>query len=136
MMIPVINDDIREVPASVLAYVGDAVYELYFRLRVAARYAGKSGEINKRVIVYVKASSQASAARTIFEILSEEEQAIFRRGKNSNPGSMPKNASPADYRYATGLEALVGYLYLTDQNERLDTLLSGVADAIESGRTQ
>ena len=131
MIIPVINDDIREVPASVLAYVGDSVYELFFRLYVASRHHGKSGQINKIVIDFVKAQAQAAAARAILSDLSDEETVIFRRGKNSNPSSMPKNVKPADYKYATGLEAIVGFLFLSDRKERLDELLNQVAHIIE-----
>lgn len=136
MIIPVIGGDIREVPTSVLAYVGDAVFELYVRLHVAARTCSKSGMLHKKVITFVRAQSQANAIRVLTPELTDEEAAIFRRAKNSNPGSMAKNASPADYKYATGLEAVIGYLYLTDQKERLDFILQRIVlteTAIEKG---
>ncbi len=136
MIIPVIGGDIREVPTSVLAYVGDAVFELYVRLHVAARTSSKSGMLHKKVITFVRAQSQANAIRVLTPELTDEEAAIFRRAKNSNPGSMAKNASPADYKYATGLEAVIGYLYLTDQKERLDFILQRIVlteTAIEKG---
>jgi len=117
------DKDLREVPASVLAYIGDAVFELHVRQDVAARYFSKSGALHKRVISHVRAKAQADAARVLLSELSDAENDIFRRGKNSNPGSMAKNCSPVDYKYATGLEAVIGYLYLSGDHERLDVLL-------------
>lgn len=131
MIIPIIDEDIREVPSSVLAYIGDAVFELHIRLYVASRNPCKSGLIHKKAVFYVKASAQARAARALLEELTEEEASIFRRGKNSNPSSTAKNASPSDYKYATGLEAVIGYLYLTGRQERLDELLSMIISAAE-----
>jgi len=136
MIIPIISGDIREVSTSVLAYIGDAVFELYARLHAAARTSSKSGTLHKKVITFVRAQAQANAIRVLTPELTEDETMIFRRAKNSNPGSMAKNASPADYKYATGLEAVIGYLYLTDQQERLDYLLQRIVMtemAIEKG---
>ena len=126
MIIPVLNGDIREVSPSVLAYIGDAVFELYVRLHVAARVSAKSGALHKQVITFVKAKAQADAIRYLSTELTEDETSVFRRAKNSNPGSMAKNASPADYKYATGLEAVIGYLYLTDQKDRLEYMLQKI----------
>lgn len=134
MIIPILNEDIREVPASVLAYIGDSVYELHVRLYVASRCHQKSGAIHRTAISYVSASAQAKAARSLIEELSEEEAAVFRRGKNSNPGSVAKNASPSDYKYATGLEAVIGYLFLQDSKARLDELLSLIISRIEASK--
>ena len=136
MIIPVITGDIREVSTSVLAYVGDAVFELYVRLHVASRQISKSGMLHKQAIMLVKAQSQANAVRVLMPEMTEDETMIFRRAKNSNPVSMAKNASPSDYKYATGLEAVIGYLYLTDQQERLDYVLQRIIlieNAIEKG---
>ncbi len=126
MIIPIIGEDIREVPASVLAYVGDAVFELYVRLHVAARNRSKSGSIHKIAIAHVSAAAQAKTARAIMDMLTEEEQSVFRRGKNSNPSSSARNASPSDYKYATGMEAVVGYLFLMDRHERLDEIITRI----------
>ena len=136
MIIPVITGDIREVSTSVLAYVGDAVFELYVRLHVASRQISKSGMLHKQAIMLVKAQAQANAVRVLMPEMTEDETMIFRRAKNSNPVSMAKNASPSDYKYATGLEAVIGYLYLTDQQERLDYVLQRIIlieNAIEKG---
>lgn len=138
MIIPVLEGDIREVSPSVFAYIGDAVFELYVRQYAAARRSSKSGALHKFVVKHVRAQAQAEASRILLAELTESEADIFRRGKNSNPGSLAKNASPADYKYATGLEAVIGYLYLTDQRERLDLLLSRIIDiqtSIEKGDT-
>ncbi|MBR2751084.1 MAG: Mini-ribonuclease 3 [Clostridiales bacterium] len=126
MMIPIPPEDIREVPTSVLAYVGDAVYELYVRMHIVARIGGQSGVLHKKSVKYVSAPAQANAVRALMDELTEEEQNVFRRGKNGHQGSMAKNASPADYKYATGLETLIGYLYLTNKEERLDLLLNRI----------
>ncbi|MDD4095336.1 MAG: ribonuclease III domain-containing protein [Oscillospiraceae bacterium] len=133
MIVPIINDDIREVPASVLAYIGDAVFELYVRLHVAARNRSKSGSIHKLAIGHVSAAAQAKTARAIRDILTEEELSVFRRGKNSNPASSARNASPSDYKYATGMEAVIGYLFLMDRHERLDEIIIRIFEISDRG---
>ncbi len=122
------DKDLREVPASVLAYVGDAVFELHVRQVIAARHFSKSGALHKRVIAHVRAKAQADAARVLLAEFTEAESDYFRRGKNSNPGSMAKNCSPVDYKYATGLEAVIGYLYLSGDHERLDEILQKILE--------
>ena len=128
MIIPVVEGDIREISPSILAYVGDAVFELFIRLRLISGKVGKSGGIHKQAITHVRAKAQADASRILLPELSDEELAVFRRGKNSNPSSVAKSASPADYQYATGLEALIGYLYLMDRQARLDEVLYRVLE--------
>jgi len=128
MIQPVDLGDLREVPVSVLAYVGDAVYELYVRLHTSGHNQGKSGTLHRRSVCLVKAAAQAEAVRRLMPELTEEEQAIFRRGRNSQPGSMSKHADPADYLMATGLEALVGYLYLKKDGERLNQLMAMILE--------
>jgi ribonuclease-3 family protein len=136
MIVPLLEGDIREVSPSVFAYIGDAVFELYVRQYAAARKAAKSGALHKLVVKHVRAQAQAEAARVLLPELSEAEADVFRRGKNSNPGSLAKNASPTDYKYATGLEAVIGFLYLTDQEHRLDLILNRIIEiqtVIEKG---
>lgn len=128
MIVPLLDGDIREVSPSVFAYIGDAVFELYVRQYAAARRSSKSGALHKLVVRRVRAQAQAEAVRVLLPELSVEEADVFRRGKNSNPGSLAKNASPADYKYATGLEAVIGYLHLTDQKQRLDEILNRIMD--------
>jgi len=133
MIVPIINDDIREVPASVLAYIGDAVFELYVRLHVAARNRSKSGSIHKLAIGHVSAAAQAKTARAILDMLTEEELSVFRRGKNSNPASSTRNTSPPDYKYAPGMEAVIGYLFLMDRHERLDEIIIRIFEISDRG---
>ncbi len=131
MMIPIPPEDIREIPTSALAYVGDAVYELYVRTQIVARSGGQSGVLHRKAVKYVSAPAQAQAIRALHDELSEEEQNVFRRGKNGHQGSMAKNASPADYKYATGLETLIGYLYIDGREERLNELLHRIMQILE-----
>jgi len=123
MIRPTYQGDLRELPVSTLAYIGDAVYELYVRLDLCQAGCGKSGELHRQTVRKVKASAQAQAARRLLPLLTEEEAAIFRRARNSQPGSQPKHADPVDYRVATGLEAVIGYLYLSLAEVRLEQLM-------------
>lgn len=120
--------DLREIPISVLAYIGDAVYELYVRLYATSQSSGKSGLLHRLSVRMVKARAQAEAIRHLLPDLTEEEQSICRRGRNSQPGSMSRHADPADYLMATGLEALVGYLYLKQDHERLNQLMARILE--------
>ena len=131
MIIPFIAADLREVNPSVLAYIGDSVYELHARCHVASRKAGDSGKMHKMTVHYVSAVSQAHAMRKLEEELSEEEDGYFRRARNSNPSTLAKNASPADYMYATGFEALIGYLFLSDDEERLEYIINRAFEIID-----
>lgn len=128
-----IDKDLRELPVSVMAYIGDAVYELAVRKALAARFRGKSGELHRRCVRLVKAAAQADVARRLFTDLSEEEESVFRRGRNSAPGSQPKHAAPVDYRVATGLEALIGWLHLSGRSDRIDELMLRILEDYEYG---
>ena len=132
MIIPYFAGDLREVQPSVLAYVGDAVYDLYARCWVAEHFSNKSGVMHKKTIKYVCAEAQAEAIRHLMDELTETEENYFRRGKNSNPGSMAKNASPADYMYATGFETLIGYLFLDNQEARMDYLINKAFEYLDN----
>ncbi len=132
MIIPFIAADLREVNASSMAYIGDAVYELYARCHVANRSASKSGKMHKMTTHYVCAQAQALAVRHLEEELTEEEASYFRKGKNSNPESMAKNASPTDYKYATGFETLVGFLFLNNQESRLEYIINKAFEVIDN----
>lgn len=131
MIIPFIATDLREVQPSVLAYIGDSVYELYARCHVSTKSAGQSGKMHKKTIRYVSAEAQAMVVRELMEELTEQEESYFRRGKNSNPPTMSKNASPADYLYATGFETLIGYLFLDNQSARLDYIINKAFEIVD-----
>ena len=109
--------------ALTLAYVGDAVYELYIRGMLALRGNIPAGRLHKEAVHYVNAHTQAVIMAELADQLTEKELSVARRGKNAKPHSMSKNADPAEHAKATGLEALLGYLYLSRQEERLRELL-------------
>ena len=111
--------DIRTYSPLTLAYIGDAVYDLIIRTVVVGRGNTSANKLHKQTIEYVKAPAQARLIEAILEDLTEEEAAIYRRGRNAKPYTMAKNASMGEYKKATGLEALVGYLYLEDRTERI-----------------
>lgn len=102
-----------------LAYIGDGVFDLIIRSMVMNRGNMQVQKMHQATSNIVKAVSQAKMIDAIMESLSEEEQAVYRRGRNSKPHTMAKNASTNEYKKATGFEALVGYLYLSGQYERL-----------------
>ena len=105
------------------AYVGDAVYEQYIRCYLVNTTLLKPHKLHIEAIKYVKASAQAKKLMDIEESLTEEEKEIVKRGRNTKNHHLPKNADVIEYRYATGFEALIGYLYLTKQEKRLQEIL-------------
>lgn len=107
-----------------LAYIGDAVYEVLVRRHLLENYPGNINKIHKEATKYAKAEGQANSLKKIEEILTEEEKNIVRRGRNSKSGTIPKNAKIQDYKYATGYEALIGYLYLLKRHDRINHLFS------------
>ena len=102
------------------AYVGDAVFELYIRTHLINTTNLKPHALHLKSIKYVKAKSQAKILQRLEETLTDEEKEIVRRGRNTKNHHLPKNAEVQDYMYSTAFEALIGYLYLTKQNDRLD----------------
>lgn len=105
------------------AYVGDAVYELYIRTHLVNKTQLKPHKLHIASINYVKASSQAQILSKLMQELSEEEKDIVRRGRNTKNHHLPKNANVEEYSYSTAFESLIGYLYLTKQNKRLNEIL-------------
>ncbi|NLM13093.1 MAG: ribonuclease III [Epulopiscium sp.] len=114
----------REYSPLVLAYIGDAVFELFIRTEIISRGNAPVNKLHQAVREYVKASAQANIYNKIKDYLTEEEEAIFKRGRNAKSSSVPKNADLLDYKHATGLEALCGYLYLDGQIDRLRYLIN------------
>ena len=108
----------------VLAYVGDAVYEIMIRTKVVNGGNVPVNKPHKQSASLVKAETQAKIIMALKDELSEEEYAVYKRGRNAKSFSMAKNASMKDYRMATGFEALVGHLYLAEKSERLCELVS------------
>ena len=108
----------------VLAFVGDAVYSLFVRERLVFSSDYKTGELNKLATGEVKATAQAEFVKEIMPLLTEEELAIYKRGRNAKKGTRSKSASVANYNASTGFEALLGYLYVLGENDRLNFLLN------------
>lgn len=117
----------------VLAYIGDAVYELLVRSRVVSRGFSRTNEIHSQSVRYVRADAQAGVLMAISGMLVEEEADIARRGRNAKSQSMPKGVSVASYRHSTGLECLIGYLYIKGDADRLAQIMDKVFDIIEEG---
>lgn len=117
----------------VLAYIGDAVYELMVRSRVICRGFARTGEIHSQSVRYVRADAQASILRALSDLLSEEEAGIVRRGRNARSHHTPRGATVADYRHSTGLECLVGYLFLKGSQDRLAEIMEKVFQLVEAG---
>lgn len=117
--------DVKQLNSLALAYIGDAVYELYVRNYLVERGEVKPNQLHNHAIKFVAASAQAAIIHNWLnhDKLTEEEVAIVRRGRNAKSASTPKNMSIQDYRYATAFEALIGYHYLLKNKTRLDVLL-------------
>lgn len=113
----------REYSPLALAYLGDAVYELAIRTFVMNHGNTQVNKMHKKTAGLVKAEAQANFYKVLEEELTEEEKAVYRRGRNAKSVTMAKHATMKDYRIATGFEALMGYLYLTEQMERMAELL-------------
>lgn len=122
---PVSADRARQMNPVVLAFVGDAVYTLLARTRLALTGSNKTGELNKRASQIVSAHGQSDVLGRVLPLLTEEESDIYRRGRNAKKPTKSKNASVGEYVRSTGLEALVGYLYLTGRSERIKELFLG-----------
>lgn len=114
--------DLKMMSAVELAFVGDAVYELLVRERVTKSVNTTPSRLHSMTVQYVCAASQHAALHAISDCLTEQEQMIVRRGKNSNKTTVPRHSSPELYRSATAIEALFGFLFLSGQNERIEEL--------------
>ena len=113
--------DIKTMSPSTLAFMGDAVYGLLVREKLC-HVNRPSGELHSMSVKYVSATAQDEAFSVISELLSEDEMAVFKRGRNFNTSNTPKSSSAKQYHTATGLETLFGYLYLSGKTERLNEL--------------
>lgn len=115
--------DIRTYSPLALAYIGDAIYDLIIRTVIVERTNRQAGKMHREAVRYVNAGTQARMAEALEDVLEEEEKTVYHRGRNAKSHTSAKNASPADYRKATGLEALFGYLYLQGKQERILALI-------------
>lgn len=114
--------NLREMSTPALAYLGDCVLELCVREYLVESGFSTSRNLNREALNYVRASAQAEAMKKLFPLLSEEEEAFFKRGRNIGHTNVPKNATVSDYRTATGMEVLFGYLHVSGQKERINEL--------------
>lgn len=126
--------DAKQLNAQALAYMGDVIYEVHVRQRLLEKGYVKPNELHRTAVRYVRAQAQATVITAWLErgVLTEEEQAIVRRGKNAKSGSIPKNADVHTYRYATAFEALLGYLHLSGGGDRLEELVRQAFDILEA----
>lgn len=123
------NCNPKELSPLTLAFIGDAVFELFVREKLVCKANRPVNELHRQTVSYVKASAQKEALGRLLPVLTEEEIAVFKRGRNAKSNSTPKNASEADYHWATGFECLWGFLYLNGELKRLRLLFSLIVEA-------
>ncbi|AWK50417.1 Mini-ribonuclease 3 [Clostridium beijerinckii] len=126
------KDEARMLNPLQLAIIGDAVFEIFVRNYILTQNTALSAnKIHVKAIGYVKAKSQSNIMHEIEGLLNEEEEAVYKRGRNAKSPTVPKNAEVRDYRMATGFEALVGYLYLTGNKERLEFIFNKSVEGVK-----
>jgi len=122
------HEEIKAISNLGLAHMGDCVFEILCRGYLCARGGRNVGNLHRDTINMVKATSQAQFADKLLPLLTEEELAYYRRGKNAHVHAVPKSCTPAEYAKATGLEALFGALYLNGQTDRINELFKAVME--------
>jgi len=126
------KDEARRLNPLQLALIGDGVFEVFIRNYILTQNTALSAnKIHVKAIGYVKAKSQSDIMHEIEGFLNEEEEAIYKRGRNAKSPTVPKNADVRDYRMATGFEALIGYLYLIGHKERLEFIFNKSIEIIK-----
>ncbi len=125
--------DIRTYSPLALAYIGDAIYDLVIRTIVVERGNTSANKLHRKTVNYVNARVQAQMIEALMDELTEEEQVIYKRGRNAKSYTTAKNASVIEYRKATGFEALCGYLYLTGKQERMLALVKRAIGLVVDG---
>ena len=128
------EQDIRSYSPLTLAYIGDAIYDLYIRTIIVKRGNTQPNKLHKKASALVKAETQAEMVTILEEHFTPEETAVFKRGRNAKSYTTAKNATTGEYRRATGFEAVVGYLYLTKQYNRIIDLIKIGLEAINDGK--
>jgi len=123
--------DLRNYSPLTLAFLGDCVFDLIIRTVIVERGNRAPESLHKKKSAIVKAQTQSMMAEAVLESLSEEELAVYKRGRNAKSYSVAKNASVSDYRRATGFEALIGYLYLQDKEDRIIELIKQALSQLE-----
>lgn len=125
--------DILNADTTKLAYIGDSVYEVFIRLKSAEACGRRAGDMNRYSVHYVKADSQAKAAKGLMkEFLTDEEDKLFRRARNRTNTSHPRGSTPTEYKLATGFEAVIGWLYIKGDSKRLSEIVDEAVRIIDS----
>lgn len=122
--------DVKQLSPLGLAYIGDSIYEIKVRTRIIERGNMPVNALHKTTVSYVCAAAQSKAFEIIEPLLTEEEIAVYKRGRNANGNHVPKSSNPVEYRRATGVEALFGYLYLNNNTERINELFEVIYENI------
>lgn len=131
---PRLDDDaLGQLSVLALAHIGDGVYEIMTRGRLVTGGLLTAHKLHDHTVRLVRAAAQYQAAQAILPLLGEEEQAVFRRGRNAKPKTVPKSSTQAEYAYATALETLFGWLFLKGEYDRLNQLYAAIAQAQEGG---
>ena len=123
---PDLSAGLREISVLGLAHIGDAVFELMVRTWLCETGASTAKGLHGGAVTFVSAKAQAAAAEKILPILSEDERAVYKRGRNSQVNSVPKGSTHSEYHAATGMETLFGYLYLSSKVDRLNELFEKI----------
>ena len=123
--------DARQLSPLTLAFVGDTVYDLYVRTWLLDTMDATPHGLHMAAAKHVCAAAQARAFRRVEPLLTIEEQGVYKRGRNAHSGTVPKNASVTDYHIASGLEALIGYLYITGDEARLSAVMAAALEQTE-----
>ena len=119
-------DELHSISNLGLAHLGDGVYELLVRTYLCTKGGCTNRELHRATVRYVSAPAQAKVVEKLMPFLTEEEKAVYRRGRNTRVGGIPQNATPGEYHAATGLECLMGYLYLKGDKTRINELFDRV----------
>ena len=122
------NERINQVSTLGLAHIGDGVYELMVRTWLCLHGKATNAGLHRAAVKYVAAPAQAKLVHAILPLLTEEEQAVYRRGRNSHTAAVPRGASVGEYHAATALESLFGWLYLQGKTERLNELFDAMME--------
>ena len=128
--------EIRKLNTNTLAYLGDAVFEVIVREKIVREKPGDSNRSHHTAVRYVSSAGQAKAAKTMIGsgFLTEEEEQIYKRARNHRTMSRPQHADPKDYKIATGFEALLGFLYLSDERERLREIAAEAVRIVDAAK--
>lgn len=127
-----LKEELKKINTTALAYMGDAVYEQAVREHILNKGSYHANNLHSMAIKYVRAQAQAAVIKTIFDELSENEQSLVKRARNRKYATKAKNADPVTYKWATAFEALVGYLYLSGEQERLKWVMARAIELIEN----